>query len=86
MEKITLHSDTKQATSQINRVVRTEVDAAYERMLDPIAGSPATGKTLAGIMNLFVDDLSGTGGTEMEQRVQPDIERISKLVQKTGVM
>ena len=38
-------------------------------MLDPIAGSPATGKSVAGIINLFVDDLFGTGGTEIEQRV-----------------
>ena len=37
--------------------------------MDPIAGSPATGKSVAGIINLFVDDLFGTGGTEMEQRV-----------------
>ena len=48
---------------------RTEMDAAFEKMLDPIAGSPATGKSVAGIINLFVDDLFGTGGTEMEQRV-----------------
>ena len=34
-----------------------------------IAGSPAAGKSLAGIMNLLVDDLFGKGGTEMEQRV-----------------
>ena len=33
--------------------------------MDPIAGSPATGKTVAGIINLFVDDLFGTSGTEM---------------------
>ena len=38
-------------------------------MLDPIEGSPATGKSVAGSIHLFVDDLSGTGGTEMEQRV-----------------
>ena len=49
--------------------VRAEVDAAFEEMLDPIAGSPATGKSVAGIINLFVDDLFGTGGTEMEQCV-----------------
>ena len=49
--------------------VRAEGDAAFEKMLDPIAGSPATGQSVAGIMNLFVDDLFGTGGTEMEQRV-----------------
>ena len=33
-------------------------------MLDPIAGSPATGKSVTRIVNLFVDDLFGTGGTE----------------------
>ena len=38
-------------------------------MLDPIEGSPAAGKSVAGIINLFVYDLFGTGGTEMEQRV-----------------
>ena len=38
-------------------------------MLDPIAGCPATGKSVAGITNLLVDDLFGSGGTEMEQRV-----------------
>ena len=55
--------------------VRTEADAVFEKMLDPIAGSPATGKSVAGIINLFVDDLFGTGGTEMEQRV---LARLSK--------
>ena len=49
--------------------VRTEVYAASEKMLDTIAGSPATGKSVVGIINLFVDDLFGTGGTEMEHRV-----------------
>ena len=49
--------------------VRTEACAAFENMLDPIAGSPATGKPVAGIINLLVDDIFGTGGTEMEQRV-----------------
>ena len=49
--------------------VTTEVDAASERMLDPIEGSPAAGKSVAGIINLFVNDIFGTGGTEMEQRV-----------------
>ena len=45
------------------------MDAAFEKTLDPIAGSPSTGKSVAGIINLFVDDLFGTGGTEIEQRV-----------------
>ena len=49
--------------------VRTEADAAFEKMLDPIAGSPATGKSVAGIIKFFVDDLFGTGGYKMEQRV-----------------
>ena len=35
----------------------------------PIVGSPVAGKPVAGIINLYVDDLFGTGGTEMEQRV-----------------
>ena len=34
-----------------------------------MAGSPLTGKSVAGIINLFVDDLFRTGGSEMEQRV-----------------
>ena len=38
-------------------------------MLGRIAGSPATRKSVAGIIHIFVDDLFGTGGTEMEQRV-----------------
>ena len=38
-------------------------------MLDPIAGSPATRKTVARIIDLFEDDLFVTSGTEMEQRV-----------------
>ena len=44
-------------------------------MLDPIEGSPAIGKSVAGTMNLFVDDLLGTSGTELEQRV---LARLSK--------
>ena len=44
-------------------------DAAFEKSLDPTAGSPASGKSVVGIINLFVDDLFGKGGTEMEQRV-----------------
>ena len=44
------------------------MDAASEKMLDPIAGSPGTAKSVAGIINLFVDDF-GTSGTDMEPRV-----------------
>ena len=39
------------------------------KRLDPIAGSPATAKSVAGITSLMVDDLFGTSGMEMEQRV-----------------
>ena len=48
---------------------QSEMEAAFTTTLDPIAGSPATGKSVAGTMNLFVDDLFGTSGNEEEQRV-----------------
>ena len=59
--------------------VGTEADAAYEKMLDPIAGGPATGKSVVGIVNLFVDDLFGEGGTEMEQRVLSRLGKYSQV-------
>ena len=40
-----------------------------KKTLDPTEGSPATGKSVAGIANLFVDNLFGTGENEMEQSV-----------------
>ena len=52
--------------------------AAFEKTLDPTAGTPATGKSVAGIINLFVDDLFGTSGNEMEQRV---LTRLRKYFQ-----
>ena len=48
---------------------QSEVEAAFGMPLDPTAGSPAAGKSVAGIINLFVNDLFGTGGKGMEQRV-----------------
>ena len=48
---------------------QSEMEAAFEQTLDPLAGSSAAGKSVAGIINLFVDDLFGTGGKEMQQRV-----------------
>ena len=45
------------------------MEAACVKTLDPQSGSPATEKSVARIINLFVDDLFGTGGNEMEQRV-----------------
>ena len=58
--------------------MRSQGDAACDKILEPIEGSPATGKSMAGIINLFVDDLFGTGGTEMEQRV---LARLRKDIQ-----
>ena len=55
--------------------VRTEADPEYEQMLHPIAGSPVAGKSVAGIVILFVDDLFGTGGTRMEQRVLESLRK-----------
>ena len=57
---------------------RSKGDPAFEKMLDPIEGTLATGKSVAGIINLFADDLIGTGGTEMEQRV---LTRLRKNLQ-----
>ena len=48
---------------------RSEMEAAFEKTLDPIAGSPAGRKSVARIINLFVHDLFGPGGNEMAQRV-----------------
>ena len=42
------------------------METAFEKTLDPTAGSPATGKPVAGIIFLLMDHL---GGHEMEQNV-----------------
>ena len=60
--------------------MRTEADAAYEKILDPIAVSPATGN-FRSWKNLFVDDLFETSGTEMDQRV---LTRLRKDFQITS--
>ena len=52
------------------------MEAAFEKKLDRIAGRPATVKSAAGIIDLFVDDLFGTGGNEMEQRVLTRLRKI----------
>ena len=67
--------------------VRSKGDAAFERLLDPFEGSPVTGKSVTGILNPFVDDLFGTGGAEMEQRVLAGLKkRMFKLIHETGMM
>ena len=48
---------------------RSEMDAAFEQMLDPFAGSPSAGKSVAMIMNFFVNDVFGKVGNDVEQRV-----------------
>ena len=73
----TLWHDTSNISTQPR--VRTEATAAFEKMLHPIAGSPATGKSVADIINLSVHDLFGTGGTEMEQRVLPRLRKDVQL-------
>ena len=65
--------------------MRTEADAEFQKMLDPIAGSPATGKSVAGIIKFFVDDFSEQVESKWNNESQPDL-RMSKLVQKNGKM
>ena len=43
---------------------QSEMEAALEKTLDPIAGSPSMGKSVAGIIHLFVDDLFGVGSED----------------------
>ena len=57
---------------------RSEVEAAFERTPDPTAGNPAAGKSVTRVINLFGDDLVGTGGNEMKQRV---LTRLTKEIQ-----
>ena len=53
------HSSMAQETSSLNRVTDYKNPGF-------ISGSPATGKSVAGINDLFVDDLFGSGGKELE--------------------
>ena len=63
-----LHSGTGLMTSHLNRACDQKEDSAFEKILDPIAGSPATEKSVARNMILFVDDLFGGGnGTRRSQ-------------------
>ena len=54
---------------------RAQMEAAFEKTLGPIAGSPASGKSVAEMINLFVDDIYGTGGHEKEQGVPTRIRK-----------
>ena len=48
---------------------QSEMEAAFEKTVDSTIGSPAVGKSVARFVSLLVDDLFGTGGNEIEQRV-----------------
>ena len=63
------HSSTVKKMSSLDRASDQKWTLHVKKTLDPIAGSPATGKSVAGIIDLFVDDLFGAGGNKMEQRV-----------------
>ena len=74
-------NDTKSAFTKLRE--RSEMKATSEKKhWIPTAGSPATGKSVPGIIYLFVDDLFGTGGNEIQQRVLTRLRNISKLIQK----
>ena len=64
------HSRTAQKTPSLNHVSDQKWKLNLKKTLDPRAGSPATGKSMARIINLFVEiDLFGTNGNGLEQRV-----------------
>ena len=73
---IAQQNGTKDAFTESRK--RSDMEAAFEKMPDPKTGSPAAGKSVARIIHLFVDDLFGTGGTEMKQRV---LTRLGKYFQ-----
>ena len=64
--------------------VRSKEDAAFEKMLDPVEGSPAKRKSVARTIYLLADDLFGTGGTEMEQRVLTRLREEFQLASKVS--
>ena len=65
---------------------RSEMEAVLEKTLDPTAGSPATEIFVAGIINLFVDDLCGKDGNEMEQHVLTRLRRFSSWFRRFGMI
>ena len=50
-------------------------ETAVEYIIDPVTGSQAHGRTVVAILNLHVDDLFGTGGPELEEKI---LKRIRK--------
>ena len=58
------------------------MEVAFQKTLNPAAGSPAMRKSVARSIDLVVDDLFGSGGNEMEQRVWTRLkEGPAKLVE-----
>ena len=44
-------------------------ESAVEYLLDPVTGSPAHGKRVAGVISIHVDDIFACGNEELERRV-----------------
>ena len=65
----TLHSGTAQTTSQLNGVRGQREMQHLRTFWIPLKEVQQPEKSVAGTVNLFVDHLFGTGGTEMEQHV-----------------
>ena len=61
------------------------MEAAFEKTLDPKKQEvQLQGKSVAGIINLFVDDLFGTSGNEMEQRVLTRLRKYFQVGSEDG--
>ena len=74
--KETLHSVKHKNNISIKPCERIEADDAYDRMLDPIAGSSSHKKKPWQELLIFLLMISsGTSGTEMEQRVLPRLRK-----------
>ena len=71
---VTQQNEIKDALTKARK--QSEVESAFEKNAGSTAGSPASGKSVAGIINLYVDDLFGTVGNEMEQltRLRKDFQ------------
>ena len=82
-----LHRWIVQLTSHSNRVRDQKEMQAFESMLDPTEGSPATDTSVAGIINLFVWwSLREQVEPTWNNVSSPDSNRISEFVQKTVMM
>ena len=78
------HSGTAQETPSLNRVSDQKWTLHLKKTLDHIAGSPEIGQFVEGIINPFVDDVFGTGGYEMEQRVLTGLRKDFQVGSENG--